>query len=459
MPQDLPDILKSTYLFESFVSGPNSRLAFAAARKVAETPGALYNPLVIYGGVGLGKTHLLQAIGNAAAAAHPDWTIVILSGSQLAVGDLAAAERADLLLIDDLHLGLANRDVQIRLIPLFDRMTGTNRQIALTCDMSPQKIDALDPKLLSRLLGGVIVALKEIDTNEKVMILSKKAQARGAAIPDDVLFLLAARVPSNIRELEGALNKVLLYASLFDGQVTREVVDETLPPTVPGGQSVTDLVLAAGPDGPALPGEDAAGEFGDFITGLDHKVTGLISEQQDAERMRQDYKDRVDVWKMKGFNTSGIEKHLEQDISVLAAEYDRFTAGVERMIVLQEEFGNMAAQAAPDDITRIEALLFDPDRVDQLAEAVGALRGRLAGGPAAGLAAPAAAAPPQPEQATDAASLFLPEPPAPPPPEPEAAETARPAPSLPRLEPALAVTAGAVVEDWPWIEDRLIDDI
>ncbi|MRR10375.1 hypothetical protein EG831_09950, partial [bacterium] len=200
MPQDLPDILKSTHLFENFVTGPNSRLAFAAARKVAESPGTLYNPLVICGGVGLGKSHLLQSIGNAVAAAHPDWSIVVLNGGQLRVEDIAAAERADLLLVDDLHLGLASRELQIRLIPLFDRMTGANRQIALTTDLAPQKIEALDPKLLSRLLGGVIVALKEIDTNEKVMILSQKAKARGVAIADDVLFLLAARVPSNIRE-------------------------------------------------------------------------------------------------------------------------------------------------------------------------------------------------------------------------------------------------------------------
>ena len=210
MPQDIPDILKSTYLFENFVSGPNSRMAFAAARKVAERPGTLYNPLVIYGGVGLGKTHLLQAIGNAVAAAHPGWNIVVLNGSQLRLEDMAGAERADLLLFDDLHIGLINHDVQIRLLPLFDRMIGTNRQIAVTTDTAPQKIGALDPKLLSRLLGGVIVALKEIDTNEKVMILSRKAQAHGVTIPDEVLFPLAARVPSNIRELEGALNKVLL---------------------------------------------------------------------------------------------------------------------------------------------------------------------------------------------------------------------------------------------------------
>lgn len=454
MPQELPDILKSTHLFENFVTGPNSRLAFAAARKVADQPGTLYNPLVIYGGVGLGKTHLLQAIGNAAAAAHPGWRIVILNGGQLGVGDMAQAEQADLLLIDDLHLGLASHEVQIRLIPLFDRMTGTNRQIAVTADTAPQKIEALDNKLLSRLLGGVIVALKEIDTNEKVMILSQKAQARGVAIPDDVLFLLSARVPSNIRELEGALNKVLLYASLFDGQVTREVVDETLPPTVPGGQSVTDLVLAAGPEPAELPGDDTgAGEYGDFITGLDHKVTGLITEQQDAERQRQDYKDRVYVWKMKGFNTAGIEKHLVQDITVLVAEYDRFTASVERMIALQQDFGGMIARATAEEIAQVESLLFDPDQVDRLGAAIGALRDRLSTAPA-----PETTPTPPLESEPAAPGLFLPEPE--PVPQAAPATTARLAPAAPlRLEPALAATAGTVIEAWPWTEDRLIDDI
>ncbi|MDI6740039.1 MAG: DnaA/Hda family protein [Candidatus Edwardsbacteria bacterium] len=445
MPQEFPDILKSTYLFESFVTGPNSRLAFAAARKVADQPGVLYNPLVIYGGVGLGKTHLLQAIGNAVAVIHPDWKIAVLNGSQLRIEDIAPAEQADLLLVDDLHLGLDNRDVQIRLIPLFDRMTGTNRQIALTTDTSPQKIESLDPKLLSRLLGGVIVALKEIDTNEKVIILSKKARSRGVAIPDDVLFLLAARVPSNIRELEGALNKVLLYASLFDGQVTRTILDETLPPTVPSEQAVTDAVLAAAPEPVTAPDEDlAAGEFGEFITGLDHKVTDLIMEQQDAEKLRQDYKDRVNVWKMKGFNTAGIEKHLEQDLSALTAEYDRFTTGVERMIGLQQEFGRMAAKTTPDEIAQIESLLFDPDQVDRLAAGVEALRERIAGEPA-----PVAEPEPAPAAVTPeaiAAAILK--------------QAAHPPPyQLAKLEPVLTGAIGTVIEAWPWIEDRLIDDI
>lgn len=486
MPETEPHILTSIYQFGNFMTGPSNRMAFAAARRVAEQPGRLYNPLVIHGGVGLGKTHLLQALGNEVSSANRDWTVVMLSGGQIRRQDLDGAERADLLLIDDLHLCIRDRDIQIRMIPLFDAMVGTGRQIAASTDTIPQKIEELDPKLLSRLLGGVIVGLRDIDVNEKAMILAAKAGARGAELSEEVLVAIASRVPSNVRELEGALNRVLLYASLFDGQVTRGIVDEVLPPpaSIPAEPLPTNE--------PEAQPEPAAGEFGDFITGLDTKVTDLLTQEQNAEKLRQEYKEKLYIWKMKGFNTARVERMLDQDIEAATREYQIFTDNIERLISLQEEFGGMAAAATPDMIERVEALLFDPDKVDELKLAVQSMKKELVPKPA-----PQAAPPPAPQSAKASSQTAPGErsapnakaavPAAPPqkpgPPQPQAARpssvqaqappAAAPPPAILEM-PARAAMADAVPEgaaaesapanlglideNWPRIEDRLMED-
>ena len=453
MDRNLSEIVKTNYVFQNFFTGPNNRLAFSAALKVSEEPGRIYNPLVIYGGVGLGKTHLLHAVGNAVALAHPEYKIDILAGSQLVVGDLARAEQADLLLFDDLHLGLHQRDVQARLLPLFDRMIGSGRQIVITTDMHPQKIEALDPKLLSRLLGGVSVILKEIELREKGLILYKKAEARGQKLPEDVLQIMASRVSSNVREIEGALNRVLLYSSLMEGPVTKETVDEALPPTVPAE-------VLPEPE-PAViieePSPKSDGEFGAFVSGLDDRMLNMLSEQQDTEKIRREFKEKIYIWKMKGFNTSSVELSLDQDILVLSAEYDKYTANVERLIELQHKFGQMAGQSTPEEMSRIESVLFDPEQTDRLVLLVKNLDQRISGAepepPALIATEPEILPPAALTQITDVLPAVIQEPQ-----EnretPKIAESRAPARSgdIPEEK------SGNIEENWPWVEDRLMEE-
>lgn len=449
MTEGKPHILKSVYQFDNFVTGPSNRLAFAAARKVAENPGNVYNPLLIHGGVGLGKTHLMQAIGNAVALAQPGWNLVFLNGSQMSLEDLISAEKSDLLLFDDLHLGLADRKMQIRLLPLFDRMVGSGRQIIATTDITPQKIESIDEKLLSRLLGGLIIGLKEVDVNEKSLIISRKSRDRGVVLPDELALIVASRVPSNIRELEGALNKVLLYASLSEGPLTREVIDEALPPV----QTPAAQAAPAAPDEPS--GDIQVGEFGDFISGLDHKVTALIDEQQDADQLRQGYKEKLFIWKMKGFNTFNIEKILEQDISIVTEAYEEFTRNIEKLINLQQEFGPLAAKATPEQMEKIESLMFNPDKADDLEMAIRYLSQKISSPQTVPAAAPSVKKPEPPPQGV---------PPLP-------ASPAGEKPALNKIaslsqedeggkgksEPAPA-HLGIIEESWPFLVERLIED-
>ncbi|MDO9391455.1 MAG: DnaA/Hda family protein [bacterium] len=463
MEQNTPEIVKTNYVFHNFFTGPNNRLAFSAALKVSEEPGRIYNPLVIYGGVGLGKTHLLHAVGNAVALSHPEYKIEMLAGSQLVVGDLARAEQADLLLFDDLHLGLHQRDVQVRLLPLFDRMIGSGRQIVITTDTHPQKIEALDPKLLSRLLGGVFAALKEIELREKGLILFKKAEARGQKLPEDVLQLIASRVSSNVRELEGALNRVLLYSSLMEGPVTKETVDEALPQSV-AAEIHLEPAAEAIPDEPAAQPE---GEFGAFVSGLDDRMLNMLTEQQDTEKIRREYKEKIYIWKMKGFNTASVELSLDQDISILASEYDKYTANVEKLIDLQQQFGQMAGQSTPEEMSRIESVLFDPEQTDKLEQLVKSLVQRLSGGKIETTG--------QTETIRETPVPEIPRPEAPPMPvmlpEPEDQPVTAPevhpepqnvkSPETPvqsKSDDILAEKTGNIEENWPWVEDRLMEE-
>ena len=463
MDQNIPEIVKTNYVFHNFFTGPNNRLAFSAALKVSEEPGRIYNPLVIYGGVGLGKTHLLHAVGNAVALSHPEFKIEMLAGSQLVVGDLARAEQADLLLFDDLHLGLHQRDVQVRLLPLFDRMIGSGRQIVITTDMHPQKIEALDPKLLSRLLGGVFAALKEIELREKGLILYKKAEARGQKLPEDVLQLIASRVSSNVREIEGALNRVLLYSSLMEGPVTKETVDEVLPPAV-AAEVPPESAPAVAPKEPAAKPE---GEFGAFVSGLDDRMLNMLSEQQDTEKIRRGYKEKIYIWKMKGFNTASVELSLDQDIPVLTSEYDKYTANVEKLIDLQQQFGQMADQSTPEEMSRIESVLFDPEQTDKLEHLVKNLSQRLSGGESETLLQPGAvpaASTPEPPKMESPETLVIPAVPeirSVPFPEikTEPQNVKPPEPALQaRPDDILAEKAGNIEENWPWVENRLMEE-
>jgi hypothetical protein len=463
MDQNDPEIVKTNYVFHNFFTGPNNRLAFSAALKVSEEPGRIYNPLVIYGGVGLGKTHLLHAVGNAVALSHPEFKIEILAGSQLVAGDLARAEQADLLLFDDLHLGLHQRDVQVRLLPLFDRMIGSGRQIVITTDTHPQKIEALDPKLLSRLLGGVFAALKEIELREKGLILYKKAEARGQKLPEDVLQLIASRVSSNVRELEGALNRVLLYSSLMEGPVTKETVDEALPPAAQAGLSAEPSPA----EEPEEPADKPEGEFGAFVSGLDDRMLNMLSEQQDTEKIRREYKEKIYIWKMKGFNTASVELSLDQDVAVLSLEYEKYTANVEKLIDLQQHFGQMAGQSTPEEMTRIESVLFDPEQTDKLEQLVKNLSQRLSGGKTGTMAqteiVQEAPVPEIPLPETPLMPVLSSEPKTQPlnPPEikPEPQNVNPPEPAVQsKPDDILAEKAGTIEETWPWVEDRLMEE-
>jgi chromosomal replication initiator protein len=233
------------YRFDSFVVGSSNQFACAAARAVADAPGQSYNPLFLYGGVGLGKTHLLHSVGQEIQARHPRLQILYLSAEQF-VNELinsirfdrmtAFRERyrtIDVLLIDDVQF-LANKErTQEEFFHTFNTLYGAQRQIILSSDASPKDIPTLEERLRSRFAWGLIADIQAPDLETKVAILKRKAETEGRELPDPVALFIARRVKSNIRELEGLLNRVLAFCSLTGRKLDLAIAQETLRDILP----------------------------------------------------------------------------------------------------------------------------------------------------------------------------------------------------------------------------------
>ncbi|MDH3583844.1 MAG: chromosomal replication initiator protein DnaA, partial [Phycisphaerae bacterium] len=213
-------VLSPDYCFENFVTGPNNQLAYAAAVAVSEQPGRAYNPLFIHGGVGLGKTHLLQAICQTVLQANPAAQICYLSCDTFMHHFLESVQSGqmsefrnryrhmDLLLIDDIHF-LANRErTQEEFFHTFNTLYQANKQIVLSSDSPPNEIPQLEERLTSRFNWGLVARVDQPTFETRVAILSKKAQLRGIDLPEEVACHIAEKVDTNIRELEGAITKI-----------------------------------------------------------------------------------------------------------------------------------------------------------------------------------------------------------------------------------------------------------
>lgn len=225
--------LNTELTFENFVTGKANQLARAAAIQVAENPGTSYNPLFLYGGVGLGKTHLIHAIGNAIVAAGNGARVRYVHADQYVSDVVKAYQRKafdefkryyhslDLLLIDDIQFFSGKSATQEQFFYAFEAMVAQRKQIIITSDTYPKELAGIDTRLISRFDSGLTVAIEPPELEMRVAILLRKAESEGLAMPEEVAFFIAKHLRSNVRELEGALRKVLAYAR-FHG---REVVN------------------------------------------------------------------------------------------------------------------------------------------------------------------------------------------------------------------------------------------
>lgn len=228
--------LNPDFTFESFVVGRSNEMAKAAAQQVAENAGQSYNPLLLYGGVGLGKTHLMQAVGNQIQKNSPGKTVVYLH-SQRFVQDMVTAlqqgtmqdfmnyyRSVDALLIDDIQFFAKKLRSQEEFFHVFNALLERGHQMVLTCDRYPREIEGLEERLKSRFVWGLTMAVEPPELEHRVAILLKKAEQEGVELPPDVAFFIAERIRSNVRELEGALKRVIANAHFTGKPVTIDQV-------------------------------------------------------------------------------------------------------------------------------------------------------------------------------------------------------------------------------------------
>ena len=232
--------LNPKYTFKSFVTGPSNEFACAAAERVAEAPGKVYNPLFIYGGVGLGKTHLMTAIGNAVIDKRLDIAVIYVSAEQFTnevvsairhekMGELKDKYRnVDLLLLDDIHFIANKTQTQEEFFHTFNAIYEKQKQIVISSDRPPKEIGAVTDRLRSRFSMGLIADIQPPELETKVAILQKKAEMEKIYIPEEVAYYLASKVKSNVRELEGCLIRLGAQASLTGKPITKEMAKSIL---------------------------------------------------------------------------------------------------------------------------------------------------------------------------------------------------------------------------------------
>ncbi|MEO2136457.1 MAG: chromosomal replication initiator protein DnaA [bacterium] len=252
-PARRPGGFLARYDFDNFVVGPSNQFAHAAARAVAGQPGALYNPFFIFGGVGLGKTHLANAIGNAIVDSDPNARVLFLSTDSFTNQLIDAisrnrvqefknrVRRMDVLVVDDIQFLAGRERTQEEFFHVFNALYDSGKQIVLTSDKFPNEIQGVEERLCNRFGWGLVADIQSPDAETRVAILRRKAQAESISVPDEVMSYVASQIDSNVRDLEGALTRLSAYASLNRSELTLDLARELLATSGGNGQKEIGL--------------------------------------------------------------------------------------------------------------------------------------------------------------------------------------------------------------------------
>jgi chromosomal replication initiator protein len=238
--EKIPHFLNKVFTFDNFVEGKSNQLARAASLQVAENLGRTYNPLLIYGSSGLGKTHLMHAVGNAVVAKNPSAVVTYLHSEKFVQDMVKALQQnsinkfkeyyraIDVLLIDDIQFFAGKERSQEEFFHTFNSLLDRKHQVILTCDRYPKEITGLEDRLKSRFASGLPVSIEPPDLETRAAILLKKTAQSNIKLPEEVAFFIAKRIPSNVRDLEGALRRVIANAQFTGRDITIEFTKEAL---------------------------------------------------------------------------------------------------------------------------------------------------------------------------------------------------------------------------------------
>ncbi len=256
VPESGATLFNPKYTFDNFVVGHNNRFAYAAAEAVAKAPVKAYNPLFIYGSVGLGKTHLLHAIALKAKELHPHMTSMLVSSEKF-TNDLINSikdkkvdafrekyRNVDILIVDDIQFLAGKEQTQEEFFHTFNDLHGKNKQVILTSDRPPKEIPTLELRLRTRFEWGLAADIQAPELETRIAILRKKVELNSFYVSDEILYFIASQVPSNVREMEGALNRIVAYASLLNTEVTLSIASNVIKDMV-GNRHEKPLTISA----------------------------------------------------------------------------------------------------------------------------------------------------------------------------------------------------------------------
>jgi len=360
--------LNPRFSFETFVVGSANRLAVTAGRTVAENPGSAYNPLFIYSGSGLGKTHVLMAIGHAAKTIAAQLNIEYLTLDEyveafhaaIAAGQGDAFRRrfqnVDVLLVDDVQFLTNRKEMQAELLRLTEALQQSGHQIVLASDRPPAEIADLDERLISRFSGGLVVDMGVPDYETRVAILRRKAEERGSKFQPGVLETVAKVEYPNVRELMGALNRLVAFQAVNDTPMNAEAASKVLGiPTAASSAAASPAAASS-----AAASQD---EFSQFLT----DVTVTVGKAVEAWRAR--VTEAVMRWEGEGYRTGRLEKLLEQETPAAVDEaIAAYVQDVERLKALEAEVAVLDPQAAGAKVFR------DPEHMDAAEAAAAKVR-------------------------------------------------------------------------------------
>ena len=359
------------YTFENFIVGNNNRFAYSASKGVAEAPGRIYNPLFVYSGVGLGKTHLMCAIGNHILENNSKAKIVYITVEQFMLELIDKLEHGqlkefrkkyweiDCLLIDDIEFLAGQDEIQVEFTHTFDYLFAGEKQIVLTSDRPPRDLKILHNRLKNRFEGGLVADMQSPEFETRVAILMKKLELKQIKANRETIYEIAERITTNVRELEGALNKMIAISTIskvpLDLELAREVLKDIAP--LPNREETYEQIIRP---------QDVDSEFASFITDVEMDISASIAHNEQAVQIREEYERKLYIWAMKGYDVASLKEAMNKDINAIESIFAQYTILIEKLIEYQKQLATMDVRGFEKELKEIEENMFNPAMVEVL---------------------------------------------------------------------------------------------
>lgn len=334
--------MKRQQSFENFYVYEGNKVAYLAAQKIIEFPGELFNPLYVYANTGLGKTHLFLAIHAELSKKSPT-KFFSAKEFEKTLDETRVFDCS--VIVDDIHT--ISETYHDALLGAIDAALTSDQQMCFSGNAAPRDLKNFDSRLLSRFEGGLVCDILQPKEMALIDVIKKKSSEAGILLPDEIALELAQISTGSIRTIEGMINRIVAYSSLGSLSLDPDSVRMILKDFYPKGiySPVSSL-----------------------LEELKKNASEVLADVSEKLDVREEYKEKIYIWEMKGFDTTSLKPLLEGDVKKLKRAYDEFIKKVERLIELQKEFGSLDANIFPDEAMKIESMLFSPEHVDEIEE-------------------------------------------------------------------------------------------